>query len=237
MGEADYSHFYCSKCNSWKKISTSIGHIKVHYDNERHNEDIFASRHMISRGVADKLRRAIILFILENGLPFSFVCERHLTECFRFLPGKREMRRICISLSRRIAGIVKSELQRAEFISITMDEWSDILKRRFLGLSCHAFIEGQLRVFTLVHASINTVIDSQGKNHVNSGDLAAIANEVLKDYGIENKVLLLVTDQAAIMPAAAASLYAHRLSVGENAVMWSPCVCHAINLLMGDLIK
>lgn len=237
MGEADYSHFYCSKCNSWKKISTSIGHIRVHYENERHSDDIFASRHMMSRGAADKLRRAIILFILENGLPFSFMSERHLTQCFRFLPGEREMRQLCLSLAKQIARIVKSELLRAEFVSISMDEWTDILRRRFLGISCHAFIEGQLRVFTLSHSSINVIIDEQGRDHVNSGDLAALVDQVLKDYRIGDKTLLLITDKAAIMPAAAASLNAHRIDSGQDAIMWSPCVCHAINLLMGQLVK
>ena len=196
---------------------------------------MFAKRHNLPRETAEKYRRGILLFFLRNGLPFSLIDDANLA-VFDYLPSCDRLKAESRDLSANISGIIKNMLRDAEYTTVTMDEWCNVMKSRYVGVSCHTTVSGVLRVFTIAHISLNVACSSLAFDHANSELLAGLARDVMEDYGIHEKTLLIVTDSASIMKTAANALNGHRIGEGKRPIMWVNCVAHTINLLMGKVV-
>ena len=233
--EPDFRMFYCTICGGWKKVSTSVAHIRVHFRSLSHDEDRYREEHEFSRRVGERLQKGVILFLLQNGLPFELVEDDQL-QVVPNLPCRQRLKCIATLTARKILAILRSILQEVEYCTISIDEWADLKKDRYLGISCHTMVNGHLKAFTLRHLPINDAISHDGRDHISAMDLANLVECVTKDFLIAEKTLLVVTDNARIMSAAVTCLNDQRLTKHLPPVMWGCCVCHVVNLLLSDFV-
>ena len=231
-----FKYFYCTICNAWKRISTSTGHIRIHYDTASHSNEKFLEKNQMTSAMACKMSKATTLFLLTNGLPFRLIDDQY----FQLLPTVGHRKRLK-DLSRELARVVldniKRILARVTYCSLSVDEWSDITRQRYIGVSCHTKLEGVMRVFTLAHYAVSSAIGPDGRDHLNAKDIATIVYGVMKDFEISAKTLLIVTDRAAVMQNAITLLTDMRLADGLTPVLWAPCVCHVVNSLLSKLVQ
>lgn len=232
----DIEFFFCTKCHTWKKVGTTISHIKMHYNTISHNDEIFEKNNGISRKWQKKLTNSIELFILINGYPFRCIEDKNL----KVIPGLCT-RKFLQSKSRKIAnkvrGVLKNMLIRCDYCSLSIDEWCDLTKKRFLGVSCHTKLEGQMKALTISHISLDKVIARDGRDHLVADDICGITNSIIEGYSISDKVILIVTDRAQIMKSGIQKLNDLRSQQGKPLIIWGNCVCHAFNSLLTFFIK
>ena len=232
----DSSWYYCAQCREWRKVSTSTGHIGSHFQSMSHNDAAFQQIHEYSRAVGEQLCKSVVLFLLENGLPFRLIDDKRLAT-IPHLPGRKKLRTLSQLMAQNVRNTMKSLLGQADYCTLSMDEWSDIMKDRYLGITCHTTVHGKLKTFTLAHTSLNAAIEGDGRDSIVATDIANIVECVLDEYSISEKVILIVTDGAAVMKAAVSVLNDRRVAGGKHPIMWGYCVCHAINLLLGRFVK
>ena len=232
----NFKYFYCSRCRSWKSLGTSIGHVKMHFDTRGHNDAKFFEEHKLSREWQEKLIKNIQLFILANGYPFSMIEDSHL-QIVPELPHRKQLKDISLKMAEKLRSTIKSILNRCEYCTFSLDEWSDILRRRYLGISCHTRLEGSLKVLFIAHISLDKVIQDDARDHYCADDIAFIIDEVAKGYDVCDKLILIVTDRASVMSLAAQKYNDIRISRNQLPVLWCGCVCHIVNSLLSKFIS
>ena len=231
-----FKFFYCSTCRAWKRISTSTGHIRIHYDSVSHSDERFLEKNQMTPDMASRMMKATTLFLLTNGLPFRLIDDQY----FQVLPtlGHRsKLKEVSRKMARSVLNSIKQTLARVSYCSLSVDEWADVTRQRYIGVSCHTRLEGIMRVFTIAHYSVATAIGPDGRDHLNAKDVATIVHEVMKDFQICKKTLLIVTDRASIMQNALTLLTDMRLEDGLVPVLGAPCVCHVVNSLLSKFVK
>lgn len=232
----NYEYFYCTICSGWKKVSTSTSHIRIHYESASHSDQRFLEEHAMPRTLADRLSKSVILFILENGLAFRLIDDIRLG-IVPGLPHRERLKVLSCLIARKIMNIIKSLLANVAYCSLSIDEWCDLKRDRYLGVSCHTMLNDELKVFTLGHISLNQAIRDDKRDHVYASDIKNLLDYVARDYEISRKVLMVVTDNAASMKAAVSFWNDQRISDGLSPVLWGSCICHTINLLLTDFVK
>ena len=236
QNEVVYEYFYCLKCRAWKKISTSVGHITMHFNTSSHNEKVFEAQNNLSREWQIRLIKMIELFILSNGLPFSLIEDPYL-KIIPELGNRKHVRNKSINLAKKVRSLIKEILARVEYCTISLDEWTDICQKRYLGITCHTTLECRLKIFSLAHVSIDPIIASDDRDHLVADDLAFITNSILKAYNISSKVLLIVTDRAKVMEKCVVKLNDLRMHLHEDLVLWGNCCCHVLNSFLTEYLK
>ena len=231
-----FKFFYCSTCRAWKRISTSTGHIRIHYDSVSHSDERFLEKNQMTPDMASRMMKATTFFLLTNGLPFRLIDDQY----FQVLPTlghRRKLKEVSRKMARSVLNSIKQTLARVSYCSLSVDEWADVTRQRYIGVSCHTRLEGIMRVFTIAHYSVATAIGPDGRDHLNAKDVATIVHEVMKDFQICKKTLLIVTDRASIMQNALTLLTDMRLEDGLVPVLGAPCVCHVVNSLLSKFVK
>lgn len=93
-------------------------------------------------------------------------------------------------LKEKVTTKIKTMLNKAEYISLTVDLWSDRRLRTFLGVTAH-FIDSNFKLISIVLSL---------KEFLSSHTGEAIYNQVksiIHDYNIENKIFKILTDNCA----------------------------------------
>ena len=89
---------------------------------------------------------------------------------------------------------IKRMLEKQEFVSITVDIWSDRKMRSFLGVTGH--ILQQSEIVSLLLGCQQFIGSHTGQN------IATALEDMIEEFKIKNKVSHVVTDNAANMTAA-----------------------------------
>ena len=228
------TYFFCNHCRRWKKMNTSKQHIDRHFQTATHSDAIFEAEHKISRDFAERIQRSLVLFIIQNGLPFSLGDDEQLHKITTALPNHLVIRDTAISMAAEVGAIMKSMLAKAEYVTISCDEWSDRLMARYLGISAHSMVDKFPRVFTISHSFLATTEDE--RDHIPASQVAGMIYEVMKEYGVEKNSLLVVTGRAKVMRAAVECLNERRIGEGLPPLQWANCICHALNSIMGKFV-
>ena len=186
--------------------------------------------------MATRMTKATTLFLLTNGLPFNLIDDQY----FQVLPTlghRKKLKDLSRELARVVLNTIKKILDRVSYCSLSIDEWADLTRQRYIGITCHTRVEGVMRIFTIAHYSVAAAIGPDERDHLNSKDIATIVHGVMKDFEITKKTLLIVTDRAAVMQGAMTTLTDMRLQEDLPPVLAAPCVCHVVNSLLSKLVK
>ncbi|XP_050316049.1 E3 SUMO-protein ligase ZBED1-like [Anthonomus grandis grandis] len=89
---------------------------------------------------------------------------------------------------------VKAELEKIEYVAITCDSWTSTATESYLTVTCH-YIN---TYYELKTAILSTKPLTGGINHT-AENIAQTLTEIFEKWNIENKVMCIVTDNAANM--------------------------------------
>ena len=129
------------------------------------------------------------------------------------------MRKLPNMYSKRVKEI-KQELAQISHVALTSDIWTSRTTQSYLTLTCH-FLTSSWELKTLVLGTFELNNDHTADN------IAEALQRVAGSWGISNKVVAMVTDNAANIVAA----------VRMTGWMHIPCFAHTLNLVVSDAIK
>ena len=194
-------NFYCSKCNEWRVISGSIFNVKRHIEYHRKDDEIENSHQVLSlnseisseREKAFKyISKQLKKFILLNGYPFSAIEDEFLRAICPLLPSREDFAKQVEDIAKKTENGIKECIKRYKFISIAFDEWTDLLKRRYLGIVANAVSENTTNMFILGLTPISN-ITATGEH------ISKLIMDSLERYDIKNRVRVGVTDSGSNM--------------------------------------
>ncbi|CAF1205489.1 unnamed protein product [Didymodactylos carnosus] len=135
--------------------------------------------------------------IIDLGLPLSIVERpaflRAISKVdFKFhVQSRRSICRESIpAVYDKIIGELKTICTTAKFISLTLDIWTDRRMRPFYAVTGHSIIDCIFKSYVLLFLPLTG-------SHTGEALLNEFEKIILSDYNIENKLVRLVTDNAA----------------------------------------
>ena len=105
----------------------------------------------------------------------------------------------------------------SSFISIAVDEWSNLTKRRFFGLTARCLHGGKIQIILLSLTKIEAI-------HLYGQKLNNLFNIAFKKYSLNDKVMAVVSYNCNLMQI----LYSNILQL--------PCSCQLIYFLLKTFI-
>jgi len=117
---------------------------------------------------------------------------------------------------------LKSELNVVNYVAITTDEWTSLANEAYITVTCH-FVN---KNFELITAVLSTATLATPTNH-SAANVAESLMQVLSEWGLQKKVVSIVTDNDATMKKACEDMSLKHL----------PCFAHTINLLVQEILK
>ena len=222
-----YEIFYCSKCEKWLKISTTITNVYNHI-NKKHckkvvsipnpNESSLPNRDEMENNIKN-IDYRLKAFVILNGYPFSDIEDEDLNSICN-LSSRASLVRTVETLALQTKQKIRCILESASIISIAVDEWQDRMKRRYLGVTAAAIVERQIRIFTLAHRPMR-------EQHCTAEVIRKYLYEILNEYRIARKIKCAVTDNGGSVPSAFCDdpTDVHNLNIKRF-----PCICHIINI-------
>ncbi len=228
--------FYCAhhNCKVWLKLNHTFGNIKSHIKS-KHTITEYQIRDLEDQGInnakdevnniqipetIDKLISAKFkCMILKGGRPFSLINDPDIKSVLHFLGTRESLRDKCQEIASLIKSTIKYSLSGSSFISVAVDEWSDLMKKRYIGLTARCIFNGRPTTYFLALSKIDEV-------HLTGPDLMNKINNLLDQYDILDKIILAVSDNCNLM------LNAFRSST----ILRLPCICHLLNLLLKSFL-
>ena len=221
-------YFYCSKDNKWLKLSGTIGNINKHIRSEHPDiavikdtsdalQQVASNKSEGSFSIEQKtiIAQAIKSFIASTGGSFLSIENAYLRKAFDFLGTRATFKQETTDAAKSVKDAMRAILQKACFISLAFDEWEDISKKRFLGVTAKAFSDGKFIQLCLALKPLKG-------NHADAATIVNTYDDVVKDYEISAKVLAYVSDNCNTMK-----------SVGDKiGGLRFPCICHILELVL-----
>lgn len=242
------SSCWCAICNDrWRYKSTTTSNIIKHSRN-KHEVRRATSEYSISQDTCvpkdidqylKNIKYDIKEYILLSARPYSDIENESLNKHIKLMTRDKfeeEAKQLAVNIMEKI----KTILQRAESISISIDEWQDREKRRYLGVTCQTIIDGVLRNFTLAHRLMEE-IEITGKV------IAKHLLNILVQYDIINKIKCAVSDNGGACPA---TFNNHKDDQNDpndqeneeinlqpiSDIIRFPCLCHVLNIFIKHFI-
>ena len=98
------------------------------------------------------------------------------------MPNTRQLTRKCLpELYQKHFGVVKDQLDKAEFIALTTDDWTSRAGRGYMSLTAH-FVDNNWQLQAKV-ISVSRITASQTGEHI-----VDELEQSMKKWGIENKM-------------------------------------------------
>lgn len=170
----------------------------------------------IDRVICSKFKK----MILKTGKPFSMVSNQDMKSVLRFLGSRQDLSIKCGMIAQKVKTKIKYLLITSSFISISVDEWSDFNKKRYLGVTAKCIQNGSISTYFLALKNIISM-------HINGEELNDTLNSILEDYGIDDRIMNAVSDNCNLMKNA----------FTYSSILRLPCTCHLLNLFLKAFIK
>lgn len=179
----DLKYFYCScsKCDKWYSLSGTIGNIKKHISHKHlireteikdldEDQIINNNKQVTPIALPDSIDKMISIsfkkMILKTGRPFSMIEDKDMKSCLKNLGTRSELVSHCDRISKDFKLQMKYILNSGSFISIAIDEWSDLNKRRFLGITAKCLFQKESKVLFISLKNISSFhTDNEGHKY------------------------------------------------------------------------
>ncbi len=232
--KSNKSYYYCAHahCNHWYSLNSTFGNIKSHIkskhlikrndiqdfiDDQVNNDGLSIQiPHDIDKLISSKYKA----MILKTGRPFSLVSNDDMRSVLTCLGTRQSLSESCERIAMKIISKMKYLLALSSFISVAVDEWSNLSRKRFLGVTARCIHDGKVKIYFLSLQKINSI-------HLSGIELNNLFNDCLDRYGIKRRVMSAVSDNCNLMT----NMFSH------SNILRLPCACHLINLLLRAFIK
>lgn len=186
----------------------------------------FTNKPMTSKK-SKEIDHQLVNVIASDYMPFTFVENREVKKLINMLnpaytlPSRKTLSKTLLTqVYNNLTEKVKEELRSATAISVTTDGWTSLSNDSYLALTVH-FIDNNCKLKSFL-------LDCFQYNEKHTGQhLANEIKRVLQEWEILNKVVAVVTDNAANISAA--------IRLGG----WThqTCFAHTINLVVQAALK
>lgn len=145
---------------------------------------------------AKELTHDLVTFIAEDMRPINTVEGRGFVRFMRravpeyTVPSRRTVARKITALASSGREELKQQLTNVEYVCLTLDFWTSIANDGYLGVTCH-YIDETWKLKSLI---LETKKSNQSHN---SKHIAELLNDVRSRWGLVDKVVAYVTDNAA----------------------------------------
>ncbi len=189
----------------------------------------FRTKKPVSVSLAKSLNTQLIRFITRGYYPFSIVEDLEFQKLLNMLcPGYTLPSRKTLSDGLLVQAFndckrdVEKKLEGVSAVCLTTDGWTSINNDSFVAVTAH-FITDTDRELTLDSALLSC--EEFGLRH--TGDnIADYLTNVIKEWKIEGRVSVIVTDNGANMVSAITGRWKHL-----------PCFAHTLNLMVRSAWK
>ena len=178
---------------------------------------------------SDDIDRALAYAVIRDLLPISECCGEGLSDFAAALDPRYVMpsdkyikNSVILPMYYSTKQIIKEELADCDCLCMTTDTWSSLAKQSYISLTVH-FITHD--TFELKSYLLETRY--MPKSHT-SEHLIEIINEMIEEWGISDKHITFVTDNARDIKRAICDL---------SNYMWIGCFAHTLNLSIGKALK
>jgi hypothetical protein len=137
--------------------------------------------------------------IISCNLPLSLVessgFRDFMKECnFKYEPisSKKLKRDVIPSFKNKVLKVIDEKLDNIDYLTLTVDGWSDRRCRSFLGITCH-FIDSKMISHAVLIDFLRIKSPHTGEN------IRLLTEEVLDKFNIKDKVYKIITDNASSM--------------------------------------
>ena len=168
----------------------------------------------------------IMNMIIRDTRPFSIVEDQGFLALINYLNPRYQMIARSTIRDKRLPALynlkkeeIKKELLESQSVAITTDSWTSISTQSYTTITAHYIDKDWVQKSKVLYTRSN------GKRHT-SENLEAELRECFIEFGINNKVDYIVTDNANNITKAANDLKTHH-----------PCLAHCINLAVKDALK
>lgn len=213
---------YCGFCKSWINSRYKVYFIDQHLNTDNHNMNVqlreYQENDECGAGNANFVGINIILHILLEAKPISNVESRFFTCLCPNLPNRDALTKAILNLTGPFKEILKKVVSSMSTCYLCIDEWSDKMKRNFLGVTAHGIIENQNVKNVIYFRKINPM-------KVTGQFLQDIVKQILKEYNIENNFNGIISDNASNMISGFDNDFFKRRC----------CISHTLNLILKDI--
>ena len=177
--------------------------------------------------------RAILLFIVRGMHALSIVDDPHFNALIAVLdprvvlPCRSTITNTHLPiLYKEAVQKLSEELSRVEFVALTSDSWTCRNNRHYLTVTVH-FVNFDMKLVSRVLVTVHMDESCTCEN------LASRLKEIAKEWGIMDKVIAVVTDNAANMVGAV-----NLISSTHPGWRQIPCFAHTLSLVVkGSILK
>jgi hypothetical protein len=205
---------FCEICLRWRKYGNSITkykkHVALHSDN--------ALPPLIVE--PELVRLELIGNHLQRGDPFRAIDSLRRLSVGRDLPNRRQLVSIIHLLHMRIIPELIEEVQKAKFVNLAIDGWTDPCNRRYQGVTAR-FVSETNKVKSAV-----LVLKEVMEVHETGVMVRAVVDNVVEKFGLQEKIVNICTDRDSKNTCA---FRTHPLPPGCH---WIPCAAHFLNLIL-----
>ena len=186
--------------------------------------------------VARQKRITALLFsmIVRDFQPFSIVEDAgfrallHGLDPTYVIPTRHQLsRQLLVSKYQQAVDDVKRELSTAEAVSLTTDSWTSICTENYIAVTAH-YVTAEFRLGSCLLECIRYT-----ERHT-ADNLCTELRRLITEWSLEEKLVAVVTDNAANITAAIKQL---QQTDGLRAVKHLPCFAHTLNLIVQPAVQ
>ena len=224
IGPIDFvmkDYVYCSECEKWVIFRNNSYYISRHLLSHKDVEVNYHEKEIKnSSNILKNVKKSLKSYLILSGAPFSHIEDPHLRAICPNLPNRQNFSKEIEDISKKTSEAIRKELEIFKFISLTFDEWEDLSKRRYLGITAVGTSNFRIGTYTLALVPLL-------ERPCTAFYMSNLIKEIILKYNIDSKIQCLVTDSASVMIATANNLIYNRL----------PCICHIFNLFIGEFLN
>ncbi|XP_076296265.1 E3 SUMO-protein ligase ZBED1-like [Lasioglossum baleicum] len=172
-----------------------------------------------------KLHNLAVAMVCKDLQTLSMVEDKGFIEFVRELepryqlPNRRTLgRTILPKVYANVKSRILENLKQTEHVSITTDIWTNLHTQSFLTITGHYFLHNKLHSNVLATSVLK-------ENHTNE-HISFKVQKTLTEFNIKEKIVAVVTDNAANM----------RSAVRRLGYLHLPCTAHTLNLVVNDSV-
>jgi hypothetical protein len=210
---------WCQACFQWRKYGNSVTHYKEHA--MLHIDESLPP--LIVE--AEEVRLELVANHLRRGDPFCAMDSLRRLSVGRDLPNRRQIVSIINLLHLRVVAALHEEAEKAKFVNLAIDGWTDACTRRYQGVTAR-FVSPTGKVTSAV-LTLKEVLEV----HESGETVRAVAEHVVQKYEIADKVLNICSDRDS------KNIAAFRTNPLPDGCEWLPCAAHWLNLILNRFYK
>jgi len=172
---------------------------------------------------------AVFDFVVRTGQPISLMDNKQFVKLLAVFDDKFKLptrqyfsNELIVEKYNKFCNSLATKMKCIDYCGITTDCWSSNANHSYMGVTIH-FVDDEYK-FRSVEVALKYLIESHTSQYLKDQIM-----EVLTRFGIENKVIAGSSDTANNIK--------HTMEDLMTSLLYVPCFCHKLNLLVKDVIQ